>query len=316
MWYLQEMMDAAVRQTLLRWLIIFLIGLLVGFFVACDTPYSNRFLGQGIAVEDIQDNLHLYVEPGECVSDGFDWVCREVHTHHVILEVDREVKVPEPYPVIYRELYIVQVKPNEVVETPVGIISIDSEGTVIDAPKDVVVIPIKIDEQGTVTPIVPIAPSVPRVPRQPEQPEPEPPVKQPTPEEPRPEAEPEPEPEIEVEPEVEAESPVEPPVEPEVEPEPPVVEPEPVEEPPVYTPPPRPRGEYIVYTERVNGNLQSGVIHSDYVKIDRNTKMITFTGADGEVDGDDNESTKPYVKIETGLTYEQASKRAPQILIE
>ena len=291
MWYLQDLMDSCIRQLVFRAIIIFLI-----LFVGCDTPYSNRFLGQGVAVEDIQDNLADYVEPGKCVTDGFDWVCREVHTHHVILEVEREVvrevKVPEPYPVFRRELYIVQVEPNQTVETPLGIISTDAEGEGVDAPRYVTVTSVKIDEQGAVTPIAP------SVPRQPEtQPEPEPPKVEPEVQFPTPK------PPVETEPEQPT---PEPPV------ETPVVEPEPVSEPPVYTPPPKPRGEYVVYSERVNGSMQSGVIHSDYVVIQNGT--ITFTGQDGEIDPGD--TVREYVKVETGLTYAEASKRAPEILGE
>ena len=58
--------------------------------------------------------------------------------------------------------------------------------------------------------------------------------------------------------------------------------------------------------------MQSGVIHSDYVVIQDGT--ITFTGQDGEVDPSD--TVRDYVRVETGLTYEQASKRAPEILSE
>ena len=71
-------------------------------------------------------------------------------------------------------------------------------------------------------------------------------------------------------------------------------------------------GGYVVYSELVNGRMQSGVIHSDYVVIDGDT--ITFTSADGEVD--EGDTVREYVKVETGLTYEQASKRAPEILSE
>ena len=61
---------------------------------------------------------------------------------------------------------------------------------------------------------------------------------------------------------------------------------------------------------------QSGVICSKYVVIDEVNKTITFTGADGVVNGGDNESTKDYVKVEDDYTYEQASDRAPEILRE
>ena len=71
-------------------------------------------------------------------------------------------------------------------------------------------------------------------------------------------------------------------------------------------------GGYVVYSEMVNGSMQSGVIHSDYVHIADG--KITFTGQDGEVDAGD--TVTEYVKIETGLTYEEASERAPEILTE
>ena len=99
---------------------------------------------------------------------------------------------------------------------------------------------------------------------------------------------------------------------------------DPVENPvtPPPTPPPTPiepplsppRGEYVVWLEEVNGNCQSGVIHGDYVFIDYENKTITFTGQDGEVDPGD--TVREYIKVETGLTYEAASVRAPEILAE
>ena len=73
------------------------------------------------------------------------------------------------------------------------------------------------------------------------------------------------------------------------------------------------RGEYVVYSY-INdaGSMRSGVVHGDYVKIEGN--MIIHTGDDGEVD--DGDTSQEYVKVETGLTYEQASARAPEILTE
>ena len=71
-------------------------------------------------------------------------------------------------------------------------------------------------------------------------------------------------------------------------------------------------GGYVVYSHLVNGRMQSGVIHSDYVVIQDG--MITFTGQDGEIDPGD--TSREYVEVETGLSYEQASKRAPEILTE
>ena len=75
-----------------------------------------------------------------------------------------------------------------------------------------------------------------------------------------------------------------------------------------------PSGGYIVWLEKDDQGCQSGVIHSDYVYIDRENKRITFTGADGEVDPGD--IVRAYIKVETGYTYEQASERAPEILRE
>lgn len=214
----------------------------------CQTPYTNDFLGNGVSVDDIIDDLDSYVAPGACVTDGFDWLCRG-HTHHVVIErkvpfaIVREVEKPvevevireveKPVTVYRKELYIVKVEPNQLYYTPVGVIATDSQGTVIDAPEDVVITPVKIEQVETTVP----------TPR---------------------------------------------------------------------TNTPRPRGEYVVYSERVDGRMQSGVIHSDYVVIQNGT--ITFTGQDGEVDPGD--TVREYVKVETGLTYEQASQRAPEILSE
>ena len=80
------------------------------------------------------------------------------------------------------------------------------------------------------------------------------------------------------------------------------------------TPPPveNKDGGYIVYSHRVNGGIQSGVIHSDYAAIEDG--KIFHTGQDGEIDAGD--TSQDYIKIETGLTYEEASARAPEILTE
>ena len=73
---------------------------------------------------------------------------------------------------------------------------------------------------------------------------------------------------------------------------------------------------FVVWTGEVNGNKQSGVICKKYTMIDEENNTIIFTGADGKVDGGNNESTKKYVKVETGYTYEEAIDRAPKILRE
>ena len=80
------------------------------------------------------------------------------------------------------------------------------------------------------------------------------------------------------------------------------------------TPPPveNKDGGYIVYSHWVDGSKQSGVIHSDYAVIQDG--KIFHTGQDGEIDAGD--TSQDYVRIETGLTYEEASARAPEILTE
>jgi hypothetical protein len=71
-------------------------------------------------------------------------------------------------------------------------------------------------------------------------------------------------------------------------------------------------GEYIVYSHRVNGRIQSGVIHSDHAVIQDG--KIFFTGSDGEVD--DEDTSDEYIEIETGLTYDEAEERSSKILSE
>ena len=74
-------------------------------------------------------------------------------------------------------------------------------------------------------------------------------------------------------------------------------------------------GEYVVYLYfDENRDRRSGVIHSDYVYIDYENKTITHTGDDFRVDPGD--VVRKYIIIETDLTYEQASKRAPELLTE
>jgi hypothetical protein len=95
--------------------------------------------------------------------------------------------------------------------------------------------------------------------------------------------------------------------------------PEVTQEPSVETPPPPPppppvedKGEYIVYTHRVNGLIQSGVIHRDHAAIQDGE--IFHIGQDGEIS--DEDTSEEYIKIETGLTYEEAEERSSEILTE
>ena len=75
-------------------------------------------------------------------------------------------------------------------------------------------------------------------------------------------------------------------------------------------------GGWVVWTQLVGDSKQSGVICRKYVVINAD-QTITFTGADGVVDYDENESTKPYVEVEDEeYTWEEARDRAPEILRE
>lgn len=152
MWYLQDLMNTVTRQIIFRAVVIFLIGLLIGYIVGCQTPYTDNFLGQGVSVDDITNNLDSHVEHGECVTDGFDWLCRgELHivTLEVIKEVEviREVQVPVEVikeieiekPITIKELYAVIVEPNETIQTPLGVIQTDAKGEVVSAPEGVTV---------------------------------------------------------------------------------------------------------------------------------------------------------------------------------
>ena len=242
----------------MRYILFLLIAVIC---VGCDTPYSTDFLGNGVSVDDIVGEIDSHVAPGECVTDGFDWLCRG-ETHVVTLEVIREVEVPVEVEVIrevevpieIKELYAVLIKPNETIQTPVGVIQTDGTGAVVSAPEGVRLTSVTVPSGGGGTPQQPNIAEKPTNPTP--QTTPQPPVSNPTPQ----------------------------------------------------------NGGYIVFSHLVDGRMQSGVIHSDYVVIQDGT--ITFTGSDGEVDGDDNESTLDYVKVETGYTYEQASDRAPEILSE
>ena len=62
--------------------------------------------------------------------------------------------------------------------------------------------------------------------------------------------------------------------------------------------------EYVVFSHLVDGKLQSGLIHSDYVEVGNGT--LTFT----------DDSVYEYVKVETGLTYEEGKDAVKAILSE
>ena len=70
MWYLQDLMDAAIRQIVFRAIIIFIIGFLVGFFVGCDTPYSGT-----LGPDDFDGWITEQGDDFVCLENGFDSVC-------------------------------------------------------------------------------------------------------------------------------------------------------------------------------------------------------------------------------------------------
>lgn len=66
MWYLQDVMDACIRQTVFRTF----IGFLVGLFISCQTPYSGHLGPEG---------FNGWIESEEngfiCLYNGFDRIC-------------------------------------------------------------------------------------------------------------------------------------------------------------------------------------------------------------------------------------------------
>ena len=70
MWYLQDLMDASIRQIVFRAIIIFIIGFLVGFFVGCDTPYSGT-----LGPDDFDGWITEQGDDFVCLENGFDALC-------------------------------------------------------------------------------------------------------------------------------------------------------------------------------------------------------------------------------------------------
>ena len=70
MWYLQDMMDACIRQTVCRAFIIFFIGFLVGFFIGCETPYSGH-----LGPKDFNGWIESEEKGFVCLWNGFDRIC-------------------------------------------------------------------------------------------------------------------------------------------------------------------------------------------------------------------------------------------------
>ena len=70
MWYLRDYMDACIRQIVFRAIVIFLIGLFIGFFMSCQTPYSGH-----LGPEDFNGWIESEENGFVCLWNGFDRIC-------------------------------------------------------------------------------------------------------------------------------------------------------------------------------------------------------------------------------------------------
>ena len=240
-------------------------------FIGCQTPYTDYGFGAG--------DLDRLAGANECITDGFDWLCRgpieyitvekvhivkEVHTikevHTVEVEKVRiETADPIEIEIVIREIYLIKVEPNMVIETPVGIIETDTDGNIIAPPEDVNIVPY----------------------------EPPPPQTEQEMEEVT--SKPEPQPKKD---EIEEVIPKQPPQTEEVESPEPNPQPkddemeEVVHEPNPQPPTPPQRGNILAYLHQdIQGFWLVGFIHTDYVLLEGN--QLTFLGADKVRDPDD-----------------------------
>lgn len=122
-----------------------LIVVIAMCFTGCQTPYTDYGFGVG--------DLDRLAGANECITDGFDWICRgpveyitveKVRTVKEVRTVEVEivrVETADPIEIVIREIYLVKIEPNMVVETPVGIIETDSDGNIVAPPEDVNIIP-------------------------------------------------------------------------------------------------------------------------------------------------------------------------------
>lgn len=252
------------------------IILYITLITGCQTPYSDY----GFRPNDL-DSL---ANANECVTDGFDWLCRgpvqyitvekvrtiiETKTETITITETETITVEIPVERIIREIYLVKIAPETVIQTPVGEIATDTDGNIITAPEDVDILPYE--------PPPVMTPPTPQDDIEPEPdpiPEPEPkPIPQPEPDtKPIPEPEPDNKPVTEPEPQ------------PEPEPEPdnkPVTEPEPE---PIQKP-----TEIAYLHQNERGFWFVGFIHVDYIA--RNGNRLTFLGADKTHDATDKTIT-------------------------
>lgn len=248
----------------------------------CQTPYTDY--GFGI------DGLDEIAGANECVTDGFDWICRgPTQIQYITVEKVR-VETAEPVEIVIREIYLVKIEPESVIVTPVGTIETDAEGEVITPPDDanIIVLDPILDEDVV---IVEQNPIMPPIENEPPQSEPvTPPVKSDPPqEEPKsPPIENEPPQSEPKSPPIENELPEEEPVTPPIESEPPEEEPitPPIEnEPPQQNPP----TELAYLHQTATGFWQVGFIYLDYVLLEGD--QLTFLGADKERDATDKTIT-------------------------
>ena len=70
MWYLRDFMDACIRQIVFRAIVIFLIGLLIGSIIGCETPYSGT-----LGPEGFNGWITEWDNDIVCLENGFDSIC-------------------------------------------------------------------------------------------------------------------------------------------------------------------------------------------------------------------------------------------------
>lgn len=110
----------------------FLILWLALMTTGCQTPYRDY----GFGVND----LDKIAGANECVTDGFDWICRGPEQYITVQKV--RVEMTDPVEIVIREIYLVKIIPDTVIDTPVGTIETDAIGNVVSPPEHVNIVPI------------------------------------------------------------------------------------------------------------------------------------------------------------------------------
>ena len=118
---------AIILLTILGLCLILWLSLLT---TGCQTPYADY----GFGVDEL-DNI---VGANECVTDGFDWVCRGPTQYITVEKV--HVETSDPVEIVIREIYLVEIAPKSVIETPVRTIETDADGDVVTPPDDVTIV--------------------------------------------------------------------------------------------------------------------------------------------------------------------------------